>query len=161
MRWRDFPDDQAVDGDYPTEPVSGRRVAVRLTLGVGAVLAAAVLGGFAADVLGLTGLPPAVVRVAPGAYPDSPAQPSFAQPLDLDVNATPPPPAPVPAAATGPEPVPEPVPVPPPAPAAAPVPTVKLGDSCTTEGAAGVTSKGKVAVCTSGPGNGRNRWRLA
>ena len=164
MHWLDLPDrDSALEDDSPP-PSARRRAASRLSLSLGAGLAAATLGVLAAQGLGLTDTAPTAAEAAiepPAEISEEPAaHPSFGR------TATMPPSSPVapPPPDVAPEPEPEPVvqPAPPPVPAAhtQAIPTVRQGDPCPTSGERGVTAKGRAMVC-SGPGDGRTRWRRA
>jgi hypothetical protein len=72
-------------------------------------------------------------------------------------------PAPRPAPAPAPKPAPAPGPAPAPAPAPAPGPAggVTGGAFCSTQGATGYTSTGKLMVCTTTATDPRARWRSA
>ena len=160
----DLPDD-AAPGEDPSPPSVGRRVTTRLSLSLAAALAAGILGVLAAHGMGLTDMLPAaaIATPAPQLSDEPVAHPSFGRTVDLTPSApsTEPPPAVV--VAPAPDAVPTAAPAPTPAPAAstAAVPTVSQGDPCPTEGASGVTAKGRPVTCSSGPGGGPTRWRRA
>ena len=164
MHWLDLPDsDSALDEDSPPPSVR-RRAATRLSLGLGAAVAAGTLGVLAAQGLGLTEMETTSSAVTPPAESseEPAAHPSFGG------TATLPPSSPVapPPEGVAPEPEPAPAPTaqpaPPPVPVASPqaIPTGRQGDPCPTAGARGVTAKGRSLVC-SGPGDGQTRWRRA
>jgi hypothetical protein len=136
----------------------------RLTLSLGAALTAGTLGILAAQGMGLTEtLPTAEIATpAPQTWDEPVAHPSFGRTEEATPSSpvTDPPPA---VFFPGSDPVPTVAPAPAPTPAAdtAAAPTVKQGDPCPTEGANGLTAKGRPVTCSSGPGGGPTRWRRA
>ena len=164
MHWLDLPDtDTARDDDAPS-PSARRRAATRLSLGLGAAVAAGTLGVLAAQGLGLTDMETAAsAQTPPTEISEEPAaHPSFGPTATVPPSSPVVPPPPVADVAPAPEPAPTTPPAPPPVPAAhtQAIPTVRQGDPCPTAGARGVTPKGRALVC-SGPGDGRTRWRRA
>jgi hypothetical protein len=154
-------------------PSVARRTATTVAVGTAGLLAAAVLGWFAAGDAGLA----ASTRDAPPgqAAPESSSATDWAEPaMRRTVDLTTTPPRRTETRAARPEtadevapstvsrpsaPVPEPAAVVPPVRSAPP--TVQQGAPCPTEGDTGVTRSGDPAVCTGSAGNGSPRWRHA
>jgi hypothetical protein len=93
----------------------------------------------------------------PGRTIDLTARPALSTPQPDAPPAEPspePPPAPALAPADQPSPAAD-------APAPAPVRTVRTGGSCRDVGQTATTDRGKAAVCTASPGNGRSKWHAA
>jgi hypothetical protein len=153
-------------------PSVARRTATALAVGTAGVLAAAVLGWFAAGEAGLTasaGDASAALLVPEPSSDSDWAEPAMRRTVDL--TATPPPrveppaadPAPFESSAAPrpPAPAPEPEPEPSLPPVRPAVPTVQQGARCAAEGDTGVTRSGDPVVCTVSRGNGKPRWRHA
>jgi hypothetical protein len=157
-------------------PASSLRQAVRrMSLGAAAVVLTIGLGLLAAVATGLTGTPVDDLGGFPAPSTEAEAGPTSARAAGIGARLTA---EQIPASdgdvpelasdAVQPEPVPvgaaSPTPAEDPAPddgaERSPVPTVRPGDPCPGEGAAGSTAGGPSTVCTQ-RGDGRTRWRLS
>jgi hypothetical protein len=160
----DHPTD-VLDVRYGSGPSAARRVLRRTVVGAAAVLVVALVGWFTADAVGLTRTDSTAAADLPTGYlradsdEPSPARAGHPRPTPSPE----PPPAPdtgAPGRSTAELPVLAPaVRVPQPTSARPEVPSGKVGDTCTSPGAVGVTAKGKPVVCTAG--GGPTRWKHA
>ena len=173
-------EDRPLPGRHRATPSVTRRAAGRAAIWSVGVLAAAVLGVITAGAVGLTETSQgpagaAAALASPGPPQTDPrvgrtidirrpsaarTQESVAADVVVDPAVEEPPPTPATGAERPPDDEPRPA-EPARRPAEAPVRTVRPGDSCSAEGATGVTARGKPTVCTARSGDGRTRWRHA
>ena len=155
---------EVLDGRPPTA-TSARHALVRAAVGVLAVLLVGTVGWFTADEVGLTRTETTTAGELPAGYlrPDfeepSPARAGHLRPTPSP-ETSPAPDAGSPGGSTAEGPVEAPaVRVPQPTSRPPQVPSVKVGDTCSSPGAVGMTGRGKPVTCTAGGGSAR--WKHA